>query len=101
MPGVGFVLFVLPVLFGGGVGVVFLLLPRLKRFAAYAFLIPIVGALGALAGSFAGAYAVTRVLTSQTAWPSVTIFVLCFVLGAAMGSTCGALVAKQVSRLIG
>jgi hypothetical protein len=101
MPGVGFVLFVLPVLFGVAAGSVLLLVPRLRRFAAYAFLIPTGGALGALSGTIAGLY-INRpsALTAKSVWPGVIILVLSFGLGGLIGVTSGALAAKLMNRFI-
>lgn len=100
MPGVGFVLFVLPVLIGVAAGSVFLLVPRLRRFAAWAFLIPTGGALGALGGTIAGLYIGPSALTAKSVWPGVIILVFSFGFGGVIGVTSGALAAKLMNRFI-
>jgi len=52
MAGWGFFVFVLPVVLGAIAGVLVCFFPKLRRFASYAFLVPLLAAYGASVGLF-------------------------------------------------
>ena len=97
MPGIGFVIFVLPVFVGFAAGLGMLLFPKLRRFAAYAFLVPLLGAIGAWKGCEIAANASQPYVLASRTQQATLIFLLGFTIGGAIGSACGALVAKLMN----
>ncbi len=97
MPGIGFVIFVLPVLVGFAAGLGMLLFPKLRRFAAYAILVPPLGAIGAWKGCDIAVNASQSYALASRMQQATLILLFGFTLGGAIGSACGALVAKLMN----
>jgi hypothetical protein len=101
MPGLGFLLFIFPVLLGI-VLAAFLFFARRARFlASYSVCIPLFGASGGWSGMKAGLHLSQGYMygTSQS-WLSAHAFVLAFIIGCSLGIWIGAIAAFGVNRLI-
>jgi ABC-type dipeptide/oligopeptide/nickel transport system permease subunit len=104
-PGLGFVLFILPVLIGIAVSAPLLFVPRLRFIAAYALFIPLFGVLGLL-GGFVGSVFLARPYfhrwaygLSGTVWPAWAITIVGIVVGVAFGTVAGVLAGRTANRL--
>jgi hypothetical protein len=103
MPGIGFIIFVLPVLAGTVAGVVLSCIPSLRFLASYAVLVPLCGSWGAWHGDSA---AINWSLHHWTvgylsAHPSsmTMVEVLGLVVGATLGAAVAVCVAYGISRV--
>ena len=100
MAGLGFVVFILPVLAGIVIAVLLLLVDRVRFLASYSVCIPLFGALGGWIGVFAGAYLSRGYMYGTShSWLSAHAFVLAFIVGYCLGISVGAIAGFGVNRL--
>lgn len=100
MAGIGFVLFILPVLAGLVIAALLLLVDRVRFLASYSVCIPLFGALGGWIGLHAGAYLSRGYLYGTSdSWLSAHAFVLAFLMGYCLGISVGVLAGFGVNRL--
>jgi hypothetical protein len=100
MAGLGFVLFILPVLAGIMIAAFLFSVRRVRFLASYSVCIPLFGALGGWIGMDAGVYLSRGYMygTSQS-WLSAHAFVLAFLIGYGVGISVGAIAGFGVNRL--
>ena len=100
MAGLGFVLFILPVLAGIVIAAFLLLVDRVRFLASYSVFIPLFGASGGWIGLDAGSYLSRGYLYGTShSWLSAHAFVLAFLMGYCLGISVGAIAGFGVNRL--
>ena len=100
MAGLGFVLFILPVLAGVVVAALLLLMDRVRFLASFSLCIPLFGATGGWTGLNAGSrLSQGYVLGTSHSWLSAHAFFLAFVIGYCLGIGVGAIAGLGINRL--
>jgi hypothetical protein len=100
MPGLGFILFILPPAIGMGIGLVCYFVHRLRFMAGYVAGIPLLGAVGGWLGMEAGLSLSRNYMYGLSqSWLSTHALVLAFLAGYALGIGLGAVAGRMAQML--